>query len=239
MFKIKAFTLAEILIVIAVIGLIAAVTIPVILRGVIEKQWRSSYQKAYNTVSNVYMSEHTSGNLPNSNDENSVLTMFKAMNSYMTIKDYAKPSTEEKIISEALYDNSDYYNSISFNNDSSDSNSLYVQKSVISPWIITEDNMAYCVVVGKGCSTKESINSSGNHNNAVQNSCVLVVVDVNGLNNGPNRIEPQILSADQLNETDVVDILTRDSYYIYVGLNGVSSGSKQSTVTGRIVSDLK
>lgn len=239
MFKIKAFTLAEILIVVTVIGLIAVTTIPVILKGVIEKQWRSSYQKAYNTISNLYMSERSSGNLPNSNNENSVLAMFKAMNSYMLIKDYAKPSTEEKIISEALYDNSDYYNSINFNNDNSDNNSLYVQKSTISPWIITEDNMAYCVVVGKGCSTKENINSSGNHNNAIQNSCVLVVVDVNGLNNGPNRIEPQILSTNPLNKTKAIDTLSGDRYYIYVGLNGVTAGSKKSTVTGRIVSDLK
>ncbi len=235
--NIKAFTLAEILIVVAVIGLIAGVTLPVILKGVIEKQWRSSYQKAYYTLSNLYSAERSSGALPYSNDEKGVLTMFKALNSYLTIKDYAKATTIEKIKSEPLYENTDYYNSVTFDNVQKE-NTLMVENSSISPWIITEDNMAYCVVAGDGCSTKENINIAGNHNNAIQQSCVIVVVDVNGLNNGPNRVEPQIMN-NQFKENIAVDTLTGDRLYIYVGLNGITAGSKKSTVTGRIVSDLK
>ncbi len=237
--KFMAFTLAEILIVIAVIGTIATMTVPTLLRGVIQNQWRSSYQKAYNTISNLYSAERAGGAIPYANNENSVITMFKAMNAHLSIKDYAKATTEDKVVSEPLYDNNDYYVKVNFNDDGNEENTLKIEESKISPWIITDDNMAYCVIAGEGCSTKEEINLAGSHNNAIQKACVVVIVDVNGLNNGPNRVEPQILSANQINQTRAIDTLTGDRFYIYVGLNGITAGSKKSTVTGRIVSDLK
>ena len=239
MYKKSAFTLAEILIVVVVIGFIAALAIPSLLRGVTEKQWKAYYQKAYNTISNLYTAERTSGALPYTNTGNAVMTFFQTLNSYLAIKNYAAPSDEASIISESIFDESSFYSSITFDSNSTSDNSLIVQESTVSPWLITEDNMAYCIVAGKGCSTKQDILSSNGHNDAIQHACVIIVVDVNGLSNGPNRVEPQILSQNSLDSSKALDILTGDRFYIYVGNNGVTAGSKKSTVTGRIVSDLK
>ena len=234
----KAFTLAEILIVISIIGFIAACTVPSLLRGVIDKQWKSSYKKAFNAVYNLYTSERAAGSVPFSADANSVFVMFSALNSHLSIKDYAVSSSEEEILSEPLYENNEYYTKISFASQGNSDNALvYDINSQISPWIITEDNMAYCVTVGDECESVEAIKSSENSEIAGSKSCVVIVVDVNGLNNGPNRVEPQILN-NSLTSTKAMNILTGDRFYIYVGLNGITAGNKKSSVMGRILSDL-
>ena len=46
----KGFTLAEILIVLMVIGVIATLTVPTMMKGVTEAQLKTSYKKAYNTI---------------------------------------------------------------------------------------------------------------------------------------------------------------------------------------------
>ena len=238
--KKNAFTLAEILIVVSIIGLIAAYTVPSLLRGVIEKQWKSSYKKAYNVIFNLYSSERAVGFVPYSADSASVLLMFKSLNSHLSIKDYAAPPDENKINSEALYDINKYYNKVNFGLESNGENILvYDTNSTVSPWIITEDNIAYSVISGDGCSTLETINSADSHVGAKKFSCVLIVVDVNGLNNGPNRIEPQIISDNALKTDDAMDILTGDRFYIYVGLNGITAGNKKNSVMGRIIADVK
>ena len=45
----KGFTLAEILIVLMVIGIIATMTIPGLMKGVQEAQYKTAYKKAYLT----------------------------------------------------------------------------------------------------------------------------------------------------------------------------------------------
>ncbi len=237
--KNNAFTLAEILIVLVVIGAIAAMALPSLMKGVTEAHWKASYRKAYNAISNLYTAEKTAGAVPSSTDKESIVTMFKALAAHLYTKDYATASQPENIASEALYDNSSYYSKFTFDSSSVDDSTLDASNTqTVSPWVITEDNMSYCVVAGDGCGTKEDINAAGSHNEAVKYSCVLVVVDVNGLNNGPNRVDPQITSVDALNSTKGVNTLSGDRFYVYVGLNGVTAGSKKSTVTGRIVANL-
>ena len=70
----------------------------------------------------------------------------------------------------------------------------YEEGSDTSPWIITEDNIAYSITTGEDCLTKEEINSKINHTAAAKASCLMIVADVNGLNNGPNMVDPQTLS---------------------------------------------
>ena len=50
----KGFTLAEILIVLMVIGVIATMTVPSMMKGVQEAQYKTGFKKAYNTITNLY-----------------------------------------------------------------------------------------------------------------------------------------------------------------------------------------
>ena len=58
----KGFTLAEILIVLMVIGVVATMTIPSLMRGVQDAQFKTAYKKAFNAVVNIAAMESISGN---------------------------------------------------------------------------------------------------------------------------------------------------------------------------------
>ena len=60
----KGFTLAEILIVLMVIGVIATMTIPGLMKGVQEAQMKTGYKKAYNTLVNLGAMASVAGELP-------------------------------------------------------------------------------------------------------------------------------------------------------------------------------
>lgn len=247
----KGFTLAEILIVLMVIGAIATMTIPSLMKGVTESQWKTAYKKAYNAVVNLTAMERIAGQLPSTPDKTGVGKMFQSLNQNLAVKDYAAAPAS---ISDAepTYTASQFRSAIQFSvatsadqtetDDGSDESGETLNAGLIgdiSPWITTDDNISYLVTKAKGtsCSTKLDINSAGADDSAQEKACVIVVVDVNGLTNGPNKIEPQISST--LDAGTSLSSLTGDRYYIYIGIDGATAGSKKSTVTGRIVSDLK
>lgn len=249
----KGFTLAEILIVLMVIGAIATMTIPSLMKGVTESQWKTAYKKAYNAVVNLTAMERIAGQLPSTPDKIGVGKMFQSLNQNLAVKDYAAAPTS---ISEAepTYTATQFKSAIQFSVATSNSEDIESQPSEdvdgetlqagtigdISPWITTDDNISYLVVkpaTGGSCSTKVEINSAGADTEAQKKACAIVVVDVNGLTNGPNKIEPQI--ATTLDAASSLNSLTGDRFYIYIGIDGATAGSKKSTVTGRIVADLK
>lgn len=51
----KGFTLAEILITLGIIGIVASLTIPVIQKAVAEQAFKTSYKKAYSTISQAFI----------------------------------------------------------------------------------------------------------------------------------------------------------------------------------------
>ncbi len=248
----KGFTLAEILIVLMVIGAIATMTIPSLMKGVTESQWKTAYKKAYNAVVNLTAMERIAGQLPSTPDKTGVGKMFQSLNQNLAVKDYAAAPAS---ISDAepTYTASQFKSAIQFSVATSadqsetpaegdDTGETLNAGTIgdISPWITTDDNISYLVTkpAGSGtCSTKLEINSAGADADAQAKACVVVVVDVNGLTNGPNKVEPQISST--LDASTSLSSLTGDRYYIYIGIDGATAGSKKSTVTGRIVSDLK
>ena len=59
----KGFTLAEILIVLTVIGVIATITIPQLIGGIDEAQYKAGLKKAYSTLSNIASIEENLGEL--------------------------------------------------------------------------------------------------------------------------------------------------------------------------------
>lgn len=59
-----AFTLAEVLIVIGIIGMIADMTIPTLVQGVSVQQYKVAYKKAYSDISNATLGEIFAGTFP-------------------------------------------------------------------------------------------------------------------------------------------------------------------------------
>lgn len=236
----KGFTLAEVLIVLMVIGAIATMTIPSLMKGVTETQWKTSYKKAYNAVINLCAMERISGALPSTADMVGANKMFESLNANLSVKDYADAS-KSAVDSGVVVLTSDLKNGVKY----TDSNGAAVStgtsqaeaSSTMTAWITSDDGISYAVLPGTGCGTKQAIDGATSITDVLKSSCVVVVVDVNGLTKGPNILEPQQTAG--ITSSATLGTLTGDRYYIFVGRDGATAGPKGITVTGRIAGDLK
>ncbi len=238
----KGFTLAEILIVLMVIGVIATLTIPSLMKGVTEAQYKTAYKKAYNAVANIAAMEKIAGSLPTSSGE--YTKFWEALNSSLSVKEYGYGNSTNSV---------NYYSGVEFSNSnggtttsgSGSGSNMLSGVSTGDIWIVSDDNLAYKVLQGGGCYTKASINATDSDKSAASAACAVVEVDVNGLTKGPNRLESQVESgiayagcgSNAANK--LMDTLTGDRYYIYVGMDGAATGAKTNSVSGRIMADLK
>lgn len=59
--SIKAFTLAEVLITLAIIGVVAALTIPTLINKFQDQQFKTAYKKAYATANQAWMKAYSEG----------------------------------------------------------------------------------------------------------------------------------------------------------------------------------
>ena len=262
----RAFTLAEILIVLMTIGVIAALTIPSLMKGVVEAQLKMGYKKALHAISNIAAAEKVAGFLPSTNKSIQTMYLFQSLNSNLSVNGYVA-----KEISEAnsgkVVKNGDYANAITIagqkfgtgEKTAGEVTAYSITTFGASPWIVTDDNMAYSVMCGGNtgvkfqCATRQEINAQANQQEAAKKSCSIVIVDVNGLSKGPNKYEPQIRPSSSGEDNQVrinnvtttvrsgvpLETLTGDQYIIFVGSDGATAGPKDTTVTGRIAADLK
>ncbi|MBQ4646942.1 MAG: prepilin-type N-terminal cleavage/methylation domain-containing protein [Candidatus Gastranaerophilales bacterium] len=256
----KAFTLAEILIVLMVIGVIATLTIPSLMKGVMAGQYKSGYKKALKEISTMSAAEKIAGSLPTSNRSSETLMFFEALNTHLSVNGYIsfaehKANTGSVLISER-FDKSirikgRTYGTHQEGDIAENVNENYITTYEASPWIITDDNMAYSVMCGGDtgvrtqCATTQEINAQPTQKDAARRSCAIVIVDVNGLSKGPNRYDPQ-LGPDtgvRLNTFNApvesgepLDTLTGDQYIIFIGSDGATAGPSATSVTGRIAS---
>ena len=256
----KGFTLAEILIVLMVIGVIATLTIPSMMKGVTDAQLKTGYKKAYNTISNIAMAEKVAGFLPATNISDATMELFRSINVNLSATSYVS-NAAIPVNSGRLARHSDYQRGIRIDGQvyGDDNTTISVTPTSImtvapSPWIVTEDNMAYSIMCGgttsvqRFCATRDQISALANQSDAVENSCAIVIVDVNGLSKGPNTFDPQAGPANghRLNQYNSplqrnvsMEPLTGDQFLIFLGRDGASAGPKLTTVTGRIMSDMK
>ena len=240
----KGFTLAEILIVLMVIGVVATMTIPSLMKGVQDAQFKTAYKKAFNAVVNIAAMENVSGNLPASNDSKAVEALYKTLRANLSIKDYAEYSAEK---------NTNLTSGVKIDlNDLSETPIDFTTDATNSPWFTTDDNISYIVMTpgqfitesgtqgaqaATSCGTKADINSD------IGKACAVIVVDVNGITGTPNKMEPQATKYGTvdgaLDHDKQIDGLTNDRLPIFIGTDGATAGSKKTTVTGRIVAELK
>ncbi|MBQ8635296.1 prepilin-type N-terminal cleavage/methylation domain-containing protein [bacterium] len=256
----KGFTLAEILIVLMTIGVIAALTIPSVMKGVVEGQLKTGYKKAFNAISNIALAEKVAGFLPTTNISSETMRLFEMLNADLSVTGYVS-NTDSPVNSGTVVRGDGFKNTIKINGRTYGPGEATINVTPTSittynpsPWIVTDDNIAYSIMcagttgVAARCLTKDQISNLTTQSEAIQNSCTIVIVDVNGLQKGPNKFDPQAgpESGFRINTHNSVlpansalDTLTGDQYLIFLGSDGASAGPRQNTITGRIMADLK
>lgn len=61
--KIRGFTLAEVLITLGIIGVVAALTIPALMNNIQDQQYKSAYKKAFSDASNIWQTMRTNNEI--------------------------------------------------------------------------------------------------------------------------------------------------------------------------------
>ena len=230
----KGFTLAEILIVLMVIGAIATMTIPSLLKGVYQSQWKTGYKKAFNVIKNMYAAEKTSGASIATSSTTSLMTLFDMMYVNITSSGFAEPFTYEEIVNGRSISPNEFHGTIGYEVNGKVVTGEYTANNVseTSPWIISDDNIAYAVIRGDECKRTIDIDSETTFDGVKKKSCLVVVADVNGLQNSPNFVDTQSLANNQTTPQ-----ITGERFFIYIGSDGVTAGPRKYTITGRIASD--
>ncbi len=254
----KGFTLAEVLIVLMVIGAIATLTIPSLMTGVSEAQQKTSYKKALNNVVNISAMEKAAGTMPGNSDN--LTNFFNVLRTNLAVTDYvlsshtgAATATDLKTESEIATGCPTGYSVQTDGTCKDSSNNVtanivdYSGKSQ-SDWIITEDGLAYKVVYGNGtvgadgtynpgtnitCKSKTTINSAAN---PYAEACLVVLVDTNKISSGSTTVMDVLLATA---DAPVPKFDGKDIFPIFIGNDGATAGSRKLTVTGRIAADLK
>jgi len=118
--KMRAFTLAEVLITLAIIGVVAAMTIPTLVARVQNKELETAFKKSYSMLQNAYRKAYfdngDSLNFDNKTDVDLFLSNFKIASATMptgytpsTIKEYDKASNATNgFYIEFYFENSTY-----------------------------------------------------------------------------------------------------------------------------------
>ena len=225
----KGFTLAEILIVLMVIGALATMTIPSLIKGVTEAQYKTSYRKALNAMINLTTMEKLSGNLPSTNASPDKL--FDLLAGSLSVKSYiANGEGNAALLGNGVTATVSNYTATKPTENKS------------TNWIVSEDNIGYLVQAGAAsCKSKMDIiqGQTGNAN-LETTPCYVIWVDVNGLSAGPNlKIENKAGDGNYVADSAQFNTLEQDQYPIYVGTDGATAGNQKTTVTGRIAADLK
>lgn len=234
----KGFTLAEILIVLVTIGVIATLTIPSMMKGVVDAQYKTAYKKAYNTIANAYSMESTTNGWPAKNSNKDLEKAYVGIANNISLKEILQEGDDGNLTPVSCVNFANLNKKIG--DETSDSCSEFsINDEEVPTWLVTDDNIAY--KLGKGgayedsaCSGKMKIGNTDSEANAASESCFVVTVDVDGLSKGNNDLETQTLT-----EGTPMERLINDRYEIYIGKDGLSAGNRTQTISGRIMADLK
>lgn len=246
----KGFTIAEVLIVLIIIGIISALMIPAVLRHAAESRYIAGYKKGYHTIVNLIAMDIINGKIGQTPTKDNVAKIFDSIATGIVVKSYANIDSANKYFNSKILMPEDFKSCIVFKNAQNQA-MLYPRDSKVgdcagsntltdsTPWIIGDDNISYSITLPEtnDCQTKEEINSKTTFSETYNSSCAVVVVDTNGLNNGPNTVEDQL--SDNFNNNTKIGQLTGDRFYIFIGKNGATAGSESSVLTGRIIANMK
>lgn len=234
----QAFTLAEILIVLTIIGVMAVMTIPSLIQGTNSQQKITLFKKAFNALTNAYATEFAVKAKPTNSkvkggegdDKNNAvagdsgLALFTALANQLNVKYFVLASSGAK-----------EYNKTTV---------LTAEATTVDTyWIVTEDGIGYRVERGgiDPCQPKLDVNAAakdtantGGTAATKAKSCFVVRVDVGGLKTTTGD-DSLCSDGTQTAATDVND-LSCDQTLFFVSDSGITSGHPDNTITGRIIS---
>ena len=207
----KAFTLSEILIVLMIIGTLAALTVPSINRNANMMQKKAAFKKAYNSLSTAYAQEFATSPRPTTKDHTT--RILDMMTNNMPVKYFMDVSTDAR---EAVYEKP--------------------AQNITNYMIVTEDGLAYQIVQGNAnCASKLTINAISNGNVAGDNTnvtdasrnatCFGITVDADGPTKGGNTLNYDDAKADDF---------TDDQMQVFVATNGIATGGL-NTFAGKVL----
>lgn len=196
----KAFTLAEVLIALAIIGIVAAMTIPTLVNNYQEKQTVSRLTKAYGMISNAYqMAKIDNGELSSWGFTNNSQSPDYANNAFIfweKITPYLKINKEKAVQNANKFEYKRYYLSGEVNNNN------------VSVLIHLADGMT----LSGGWISNFACND--------KTLCGDFFIDINGMTNSPNTIGKDIFYF-YIYKDAIIPIGTKDdtSYRIERGCN--------------------
>lgn len=240
----KGFTLAEILIVLMVIGVIATMTVPSMMKGVQEAQYKTGFKKAYNTLTNLTGKLGVEGKMPAASGQFDITSFFIAMMDNLSVREvYLYDPAQRAAAPGTAVRGVTYWSDGTQRQFGPAVNAFAIAQqnntSVDNYWIITDDGIAYTLEEGPQnatCSEKGVISRQTTEEQMSLASCFRILVDVNGVNKAPNLLEPQSYG---LTRGNAMTALTGDRFHVYVGRDGVTTGNSGDHAAARIVADMK
>lgn len=259
--KRRAFTLAEVLIVLMALGILAVLTMPTISSSLSNSRFKTSYKKAFTSIVSLLSVEKLEGDLPSAYNAENAVKLWDILDSGMNVKNYIE---QDSSIEGTVPKTSELHQKVSEGTNNTDVNRY-------QNWIITDDNIAYTVMLpadfktkylkknttvggdantqiaaddpafrdadNTTCkSTKKNISTASSTREALEKSCMVILVDVNGVSTGPN----QVVENGQFEANGNMPSLAQtDIFPIYVGADGISAGPTRATVTGHIIAGIK
>ncbi len=213
----KGFTLAEILIVLVLMGVLAVLVVPILTINLQNAHFKTAYKRAFNIMATIMSIETSQGDFPHVNayesDETYLRAMHDALVQNVSFKDYWDESNEQ-VLNE-LPENPDYS----------------------ALWINTEDGLSYKIQgqLTQEIKRKSQINTFSTLDELTNSSLYYIFVDTNGRNKGPNCIDEKITAG--LQEGEDFEPLKCDRYPIYIASDGVAAGDRTKTITGHILAE--
>lgn len=212
----KAFTLAEIMIVLMIIGILTLIIMPILTANFQRAHFKSAYKRAFNIMATLTSIEISQGNFPFMSPDGTQQGYLKQMHdSFLhntNFKDYYDEDSDQVL------------------------HELPEEPNFLNLWINTEDGLSYKIQgeMTTNAKKKAEINIYSTLEELAENSSYYVLVDLNGFKKGPNCEDPKISSGLEENEDYT---LKCDRYPIFVGTDGVAAGNRTKTITGRITGE--
>lgn len=180
-----AFTLAEVLIVLGILGIIAEITIPSLVHNFTEAGYTTSLQVAYSIFNSAFNTLKAQGYDLRAIDGTTVQEKSATLTNQMTsVMKYAKVETGDKIYSTT------YYKAYKNNTPTVNTGACTSSSCVVG---VLANGMVFQVQAYNGCRTNVLNN---------MNVCVYLEVDING-NNQPN-----------MGGEDLFDFFVTDNYQV-------------------------
>lgn len=175
----KAFTLAEVLITLGIIGVVASITIPTLMQNKFEQETSAKLKKAYSTLSNAYdrAVQETGGtpdawDLKGADDSQGALNMLNAFAPHLSIIKNCGVSTNQDCFPSGTYKTLAGADNINVNT-----------TNQVSKVELKDGNLLFFKIKDANCALSPARGGSL----ALQNVCAVAGVDTNGFKS-PNQI---------------------------------------------------